>query len=37
MGGQSSKPRKITIDNNDPSAVIKVSDEVVQRLRGNEG
>lgn len=34
MGGQQST-RKLTIDNDDPANVIKVSDSVVDRLRGN--
>lgn len=38
MGGSSSKPtRKLTIENDDPTSVIKVSDEVVERLKGNHG
>lgn len=33
MGGQSSRTRKITLENEEPTNVIKVSDEVVNRLR----
>lgn len=37
MGGQQST-RKLTISNNDPTNVIKVSDAVVQRFKGeNQG
>jgi hypothetical protein len=31
---QSANPRKISVTNDDPSSVIKVSDSVVQRLKG---
>ncbi|KAI4470501.1 coiled-coil-helix-coiled-coil-helix domain containing 6 [Holotrichia oblita] len=33
MGGQTSKTRKFTLENEEPRNVIKVSDEVVSRLR----
>lgn len=33
MGGQQST-RKLTIDNDDPTNVIKVSEAVVERLKG---
>ncbi|KRT81392.1 hypothetical protein AMK59_4952, partial [Oryctes borbonicus] len=36
MGGQSSRTRRITLENEDPTNVIKVSDEVVNRLRSSE-
>ncbi|CAH1169648.1 unnamed protein product, partial [Phaedon cochleariae] len=36
MGGSSSKSRKLTVENDDPTSVIKVSENVVDRLRGNQ-
>ncbi|KAG5898406.1 hypothetical protein JTB14_030384 [Gonioctena quinquepunctata] len=36
MGGSSSKTRKLTVENDDPSNVIKVSEDVVDRIRGNQ-
>ncbi|XP_022915729.1 MICOS complex subunit Mic19 [Onthophagus taurus] len=33
MGAQQGKTRKLTLENDDPTSVIKVSDDVVQRLR----
>ncbi|XP_018321290.1 MICOS complex subunit MIC19 [Agrilus planipennis] len=36
MGSASTKTRKLTIENEDSRNVIKVSDEVVQRLKGRE-
>ncbi|CAH1102170.1 unnamed protein product [Psylliodes chrysocephalus] len=35
MGGSSSATRKLTVENDDPTSVIKVSEEVVDRLRGS--
>ncbi|XP_017786266.1 PREDICTED: MICOS complex subunit MIC19 [Nicrophorus vespilloides] len=37
MGASESRPRKLTIENNNPMSVIKVSDEVVERMKGKEG
>lgn len=37
MGGSSSATRKLTVENDDPTSVIKVSEEVVDRLRGSNG
>lgn len=38
MGANTSRPtRKLTIDNDDPTSVIKVSDDVVERLKGKQG
>ncbi|KAF7281155.1 uncharacterized protein LOC143203828 [Rhynchophorus ferrugineus] len=34
MGGSPSKTRKLTVENDDPTSVIKVSDDVVDRIRG---
>lgn len=34
MGGSTSKTRKLTVENDDPTSVIKVSDDVVDRIRG---
>ncbi|XP_030766020.1 uncharacterized protein LOC115890050 [Sitophilus oryzae] len=34
MGGTPSKTRRLTLENNDPNSVIKVSDDVVDRIRG---
>nr|XP_023026466.1 MICOS complex subunit MIC25-like isoform X2 [Leptinotarsa decemlineata] len=36
MGGSTSKTRKLTVENDDPNNVIKVSEDVVDRLRGNQ-
>lgn len=36
MGGGSSRTRRITLENEDHTSVIKVSDDVVQRLKGYE-
>ncbi|KAF5305848.1 hypothetical protein FQR65_LT07587 [Abscondita terminalis] len=33
MGGTSSRTRRLTVDNDDQSCVIKVSDEVIKRLK----
>ncbi|KAJ8967873.1 hypothetical protein NQ317_006189 [Molorchus minor] len=35
MGGAPSKTRKLTLENDDPTSVIKVSEGVVDRIRGN--
>lgn len=37
MGGHQSRARKLTLENDDPGSVIKVSDEVVERLKGSKG
>lgn len=37
MGAGSSRTRKLTIENEDPTSVIKVSDDVVERLKGKQG
>lgn len=37
MGGNPSKTRKLTVENDDPGSVIKVSDDVVDRLKGKQG
>lgn len=37
MGGHQSRTRKLTLENEDPGSVIKVSDEVVERLKGSKG
>lgn len=37
MGGQHSRTRKITIENDEPANVIKLSDGVAERLKGKEG
>ncbi|KAL1517309.1 MICOS complex subunit MIC19-like [Prorops nasuta] len=34
MGTNTSKTRRLTVENNDPTSVIKVSDDVVDRIRG---
>ncbi|XP_056643117.1 MICOS complex subunit MIC19 [Diorhabda sublineata] len=36
MGASSSATRKLTIENDDPTSVIKVSEEVVDRLTGSQ-
>ncbi|KAL3284018.1 hypothetical protein HHI36_018188 [Cryptolaemus montrouzieri] len=36
MGGSSSRSRKITIENDNATNVIKVSDDVVERLKGKQ-
>ncbi|KAJ8956023.1 hypothetical protein NQ318_006299 [Aromia moschata] len=36
MGGAPSKTRKLTVENDDPTSVIKVSEGVVDRIRGNQ-
>ncbi|KAK9881540.1 hypothetical protein WA026_016418 [Henosepilachna vigintioctopunctata] len=36
MGGSSSRTRKITIENDNATNVIKVSDDVVERLKGKQ-
>ncbi|KAJ8929265.1 hypothetical protein NQ314_018058 [Rhamnusium bicolor] len=36
MGGVPSKTRKLTVENDDPTSVIKVSEGVVDRIRGNQ-
>ncbi|XP_044254526.1 MICOS complex subunit MIC25 isoform X2 [Tribolium madens] len=35
MGGSQSRTRKLTVENDDPTSVIKVSDDVVQRIKNN--
>lgn len=37
MGASPSRTRKLTIENDDPTSVIKVSDDVVARLKGKQG
>lgn len=37
MGANPSRTRKLTIENDDPTSVIKVSDDVVERLKGKQG
>uniref|UniRef100_A0A6P7F386 Uncharacterized protein LOC114325890 n=1 Tax=Diabrotica virgifera virgifera TaxID=50390 RepID=A0A6P7F386_DIAVI len=37
MGASSSATRKLTVENDDPTSVIKVSEEVVDRLKGSQG
>lgn len=34
MGGNVTKTRTLTVENDDPTSVIKVSDDVVDRIRG---
>lgn len=34
MGAQQSNARTLTVENDDPTLVIKVSEEVVERLKG---
>lgn len=36
MGGTSSKTRKLVVENEDPTSVIQVSDDVANRLRGRQ-
>lgn len=36
MGGNQSRTRKLTVENDDPTSVIKVSDDVVNRIRNNQ-
>lgn len=36
MGGATSKTRKLTVENDDPTSVIKVSEGVVDRIRGSQ-
>ncbi|CAG9826680.1 unnamed protein product [Diabrotica balteata] len=36
MGASSSATRKLTVENDDPTSVIKVSEEVVDRLKGSQ-
>lgn len=38
MGGNQSRTatRKLTIENDDPTSVIRVSDEVVERIKGRQ-
>ncbi|XP_018576599.1 MICOS complex subunit mic25-b [Anoplophora glabripennis] len=36
MGGATSKTRKLTVENEDPTSVIKVSEGVVDRIRGSQ-
>lgn len=36
MGGNTSRTRKITIENDNAANVIKVSDDVVERLKGKQ-
>lgn len=35
MGGSSSQTRKFVVENEDPTSVIKVSEEVVDRIKGS--
>jgi hypothetical protein len=37
MGGNQSRTRKLTVENDDPTSVIKVSDDVVQRIKNSQG
>lgn len=37
MGGQQSRTRKLTIENEDPAKVIVLSEEVANRLKGSQG
>ncbi|RZC36666.1 uncharacterized protein BDFB_003076 [Asbolus verrucosus] len=36
MGGSQSRTRKLTVENDDPTSVIKVSDDVVQRIKNSQ-
>lgn len=36
MGGSPSKTRKFTVENDDPTSVIKVSEDVVERIKGRQ-
>lgn len=36
MGGAPSKTRKLTVENDDPSSVIKLSEDVVHRIQGRQ-